>query len=82
MSLVGPRPLVVHEDAHITGLDRRRLELTPGMTGPWQIMGSHRRIPMAEMVKIDYLYAASWSLWNDTKIILRTMSAVARRAGV
>lgn len=82
MSLVGPRPLVVHEDAHITGLDRRRLELTPGMTGPWQIMGSHRRIPMAEMVKIDYLYAASWSLWNDTKILLRTLSAVARRAGV
>ncbi|UTI65037.1 exopolysaccharide biosynthesis polyprenyl glycosylphosphotransferase [Paraconexibacter antarcticus] len=82
MSLVGPRPLVAHEDAHITGLDRRRLELTPGMTGPWQILGSHRRIPMAEMVKIDYLYAASWSLWNDVKILLRTLSAVARRAGV
>jgi exopolysaccharide biosynthesis polyprenyl glycosylphosphotransferase len=82
MSLVGPRPLVTDEDARITGYDRRRLELTPGMTGPWQIMGSHRRIPMPEMVKIDYLYAASWSLWNDLKILLRTVAAVARRAGV
>jgi exopolysaccharide biosynthesis polyprenyl glycosylphosphotransferase len=82
MSLVGPRPLVTDEDARITGLDRRRLELTPGMTGPWQILGSHRRIPMPEMVKIDYLYAASWSLWNDAKILLRTAATVARRGGV
>lgn len=37
MSLVGPRPLVVHEDERIKGFDRRRLALTPGMTGPWQV---------------------------------------------
>ncbi|MCW2959025.1 MAG: sugar transferase [Solirubrobacterales bacterium] len=82
MSMVGPRPLVTDEDARITGLDRRRLELMPGMTGPWQIMGSHRRIPMPEMIKLDYLYVASWSLWNDLKILLRTLGAVAGRAGV
>ena len=34
MSLVGPRPLVVDEDAQVLGLDRSRLHLTPGMTGP------------------------------------------------
>jgi len=82
MSVVGPRPLVRDEDERITGLDRRRLELTPGMTGPWQILGSDRRIPMAEMVKLDYLYAANWSLWNDVKILLRTAMIVARRKGV
>jgi exopolysaccharide biosynthesis polyprenyl glycosylphosphotransferase len=82
MSLVGPRPLFTVEDARITVLDRRGLELTPGMTGPWQIMGSHRRVPMPEMVKIDYLYAASWSLWNDLKILVRTFATVARRSGV
>lgn len=38
MSLVGPRPLVVDEDNLITGFDRRRLSLTPGMTGQWQIL--------------------------------------------
>ncbi|PTL59879.1 exopolysaccharide biosynthesis polyprenyl glycosylphosphotransferase [Paraconexibacter algicola] len=82
MSVVGPRPLIRNEDERITGLDRRRLELTPGMTGPWQILGSHRRIPMGEMLKLDYLYAANWSLWNDLKILLRTAAIVLRRHGV
>ena len=39
MSLVGPRPLVVDEDRQVEGWHRRRLQLTPGMTGPWQILG-------------------------------------------
>ena len=46
------------------------------MTGHWQIFGSSR-IPMREMVKIDYLYGANWSLWLDTKILLRTVPYVA-----
>jgi exopolysaccharide biosynthesis polyprenyl glycosylphosphotransferase len=77
MSLVGPRPLVVDEDAQVLGLDRSRLHLTPGMTGPWQVLGS--RVPMQEMVGIDYLYVANWSLWLDIKILLRTVRHVARR---
>jgi exopolysaccharide biosynthesis polyprenyl glycosylphosphotransferase len=72
MSLVGPRPLVLDEDAQVQGLDRARLHLTPGMTGPWQVLGS-TRVPMREMVVIDYLYAANWSLWSDMKILLRTI---------
>ena len=71
MSLVGPRPLVVDEDRKVEGWHRRRLHLTPGMTGHWQILGS-ARIPLDEMVKIDYLYVANWSLWSDVKILLRT----------
>jgi exopolysaccharide biosynthesis polyprenyl glycosylphosphotransferase len=80
MSLVGPRPLVVHEDALVLGLDRSRLHLTPGMTGPWQVMGA--RVPMHEMVGIDYLYVANWSLWLDFKILLRTVRHVLRRGNV
>jgi exopolysaccharide biosynthesis polyprenyl glycosylphosphotransferase len=80
MSLVGPRPLVVDEDELVTGWDRRRLSLTPGMTGHWQILGS-ARIPLQEMVKIDYLYVAGWSLWSDLKILLRTVPYVLRRRG-
>jgi exopolysaccharide biosynthesis polyprenyl glycosylphosphotransferase len=71
MSIVGPRPLVLEEDERVVGWHRRRLELTPGMTGPWQILGP-ARVPLREMVSIDYLYVANWSLWNDVKIILRT----------
>jgi len=81
MSLVGPRPLVLDEDVRVQGWHRRRLELTPGMTGPWQILGP-TRVPLAEMVAIDYLYVANWSLWTDVKIMLRTFSYVAARRGV
>jgi exopolysaccharide biosynthesis polyprenyl glycosylphosphotransferase len=81
MSLVGPRPLVIDEDKRVTGHDRRRLHLTPGMTGRWQTLGS-ARIPLSEMVKIDYLYVANWSLWADLKIMLETVAFVARRRGL
>jgi exopolysaccharide biosynthesis polyprenyl glycosylphosphotransferase len=81
MSLVGPRPLVLDDDARITGLDRRRLYLTPGMTGHWQVLGSSR-VPLAEMIKLDYLYVAGWSLWTDVKILLRTVPYVLSRRGM
>ncbi|MGI9183648.1 MAG: sugar transferase [Solirubrobacteraceae bacterium] len=81
MSLVGPRPLVQDEDALLEGWERRRLAVKPGMTGMWQIYGSSR-VPMQEMVKIDYLYGANWSLWLDLKILLRTVPYVLRRRGL
>ena len=42
MSLVGPRPLVPSEDDHVIGYHRERLDLTPGLTGPWQVLGQDR----------------------------------------
>jgi lipopolysaccharide/colanic/teichoic acid biosynthesis glycosyltransferase len=81
MSLVGPRPLVQDEDQRIVGWHRRRLHLKPGMTGHWQVLGSSR-IPLREMVTIDYLYVANWSLWNDLKILLRTVPHVLARRGM
>jgi len=81
MSLVGPRPLVPDEDDRIDGWHRTRLELDPGMTGFWQVSGS-ARIPLPEMVKIDYLYGANWSLWLDIKILLRTVPYVLSRRGL
>jgi len=80
MSLVGPRPLVIDEDVRIEGFYRRRLHLTPGMTGHWQVLGS-ARIPLREMMSIDYLYVANWSLWGDVKVLLRTVPVVALRRG-
>jgi exopolysaccharide biosynthesis polyprenyl glycosylphosphotransferase len=81
MSLVGPRPLVIEEDRRIEGWNRRRLELMPGMTGPWQILGP-ARVPLSEMVAMDYLYVANWSLWTDVKILLRTVPHVFGRRGL
>jgi exopolysaccharide biosynthesis polyprenyl glycosylphosphotransferase len=81
MSLVGPRPLVSDEDSRVEGWDRRRLEMRPGMTGHWQVLGS-ARIPLSEMVKIDYMYGANWSLWGDLKILFRTVPFVLARRGI
>jgi lipopolysaccharide/colanic/teichoic acid biosynthesis glycosyltransferase len=81
MSLVGPRPLVIEEDQQIEGWQRQRLELMPGMTGQWQILGP-ARVPLREMVAIDYLYIANWSLWIDIKILLRTVPHVIGRRGL
>jgi exopolysaccharide biosynthesis polyprenyl glycosylphosphotransferase len=79
MSLVGPRPLILEEDRLIEGHHRGRLQLRPGMTGPWQVLGPVRPT-LSEMVKTDFLYGANWSLWTDVKIILRTLAhAVAGR---
>jgi lipopolysaccharide/colanic/teichoic acid biosynthesis glycosyltransferase len=81
MSLIGPRPFVVEEDRQITGWGRRRLLVRPGMTGLWQIFGS-ARIPLDEAIKIDYLYGATWSLWLDVKILIRTVPYVLARRGL
>ena len=51
------------------------------MTGRWQTLGS-ARIPLSEMVKIDYLYVANWSLWADIRILIETAGVVARRRGL
>ncbi len=80
MSLVGPRPFVVHESEQITGWAGRRLETTPGITGLWQVLGRND-IPFDEMVKLDYIYVTNWSLWWDVKILVQTLPVVFARRG-
>jgi exopolysaccharide biosynthesis polyprenyl glycosylphosphotransferase len=80
MSLVGPRPFVVHESEQITGWAGRRLDTTPGITGLWQVLGRND-IPFEEMVKLDYIYVTNWSLWWDIKILCQTLPVVLARRG-
>jgi exopolysaccharide biosynthesis polyprenyl glycosylphosphotransferase len=80
MSLVGPRPLIEAEDKMIGGWGRSRLDLTPGITGVWQVLG-RTNIPFEEMVKLDYLYVTNWSLWTDIRLLLRTLPVVVTRRG-
>ncbi|MGH3112600.1 MAG: sugar transferase, partial [Gaiellaceae bacterium] len=75
MSLVGPRPFVTYEADQITGWASRRLDLAPGITGLWQVLGRND-IPFDEMVKLDYLYVTNWSLWLDIRLLLRTVPAI------
>jgi exopolysaccharide biosynthesis polyprenyl glycosylphosphotransferase len=78
MSLVGPRPLVLDEDNHVVDWGRRRLDLKPGITGLWQVLGRDD-IPFEEMVKLDYLYVSTWSLGQDIKLLAKTVPSVFRR---
>jgi exopolysaccharide biosynthesis polyprenyl glycosylphosphotransferase len=80
MSFVGPRPIVVDEDRQLEGWRRTRIDLTPGMTGLWQVLG-RTNIPFEEMVKLDYLYVTNWSLWTDLRLVLRTLPVILLRRG-
>jgi exopolysaccharide biosynthesis polyprenyl glycosylphosphotransferase len=76
MSLVGPRPLIFPETAALEEhWHLRRLELRPGITGPWQVYGRSQS-PFQEMVRFDYQYVAGWSLARDIEILLATLPAV------
>jgi lipopolysaccharide/colanic/teichoic acid biosynthesis glycosyltransferase len=77
MSLVGPRPLILDEDQYVQRWARRRLELKPGMTGLWQVLGASD-IPFDEMTKLDYVYVTNWSLREDLRLIFLTLPALAR----
>jgi len=81
MSLVGPRPLVPEEDSLISGEYRRRLEVRPGMTGPWQVAGA-TKIPLGAMAALDLEYVTEHSLALDALLIVRTVPHVLLRRGV
>ena len=81
MSLVGPRPLVLDEDRHVTDWGRARLRLRPGITGAWQALGRNG-IPFDEMIRLDYHYVTNWSLLTDVVLLLRTIPAVLRARAV
>ena len=76
MSLVGPRPPIPYEVGAYDLWHRRRLvEVKPGMTGLWQVMGRNR-VTFDDMVRLDVTYARTWSPWLDLKILMRTPRAV------
>jgi lipopolysaccharide/colanic/teichoic acid biosynthesis glycosyltransferase len=81
MSLVGPRPLVFEEAGSLAeAWQARRLELKPGVTGPWQVAGRNH-VPFQDMLRLDYQYVTSWSLARDIEILLSTIPAVLSRRG-
>ncbi len=75
MSLVGPRPPVPREVAKYTLAQRRRLDVTPGLTCIWQVSG-RGDIPFPQQVELDVKYIESQSLWTDIKLLCLTVPAV------
>ena len=75
MTLVGPRPPVQSEVANYDAFQLRRLTAKPGLTCLWQI-GGRSDIPFEGQVRLDLKYIHSQSLWEDIKILLKTVPAV------
>jgi exopolysaccharide biosynthesis polyprenyl glycosylphosphotransferase len=80
MSLVGPRPLPLVETRALTGEERRRLSMRPGLTCLWQI-GGRSDLPFKEWMALDLKYIDEWSLPLDLAILLRTIPAIVSRRG-
>jgi lipopolysaccharide/colanic/teichoic acid biosynthesis glycosyltransferase len=80
MSLVGPRPPLPREVALYALADRRRLTVSPGITCIWQISG-RSEIDFPGQVKLDVRYIETQSLWQDLRILAKTIPAVASGSG-
>lgn len=80
MTLVGPRPLPCDETAGCVSWQRRRLDVTPGLTCIWQIKG-RSRVSFAEWARMDIQYIRQRSLWQDLKLLALTVPALLKRKG-
>jgi len=84
MSLVGPRPLQIRDSERLLAENptayASRLEVTPGLTGPWQI-GGRSELDHVRMVELDIEYAKNWSLTRDFYILWKTLFVVLKRRG-
>lgn len=80
MSLVGPRPHPVDDFERYELEHLQRLEVTPGLTGLWQVTARHDP-SFDRSVALDREYIASWSLWLDFKILCKTLGVVLRGEG-
>jgi lipopolysaccharide/colanic/teichoic acid biosynthesis glycosyltransferase len=84
MSLVGPRPLQLRDSDLLLSLNpeaySRRLQVIPGLSGPWQISG-RSELSYEDMIRLDLEYIENWSLSRDIWIICRTFVVVLLRRG-
>jgi hypothetical protein len=82
MSLVGPRPLQLRDSDRLLASDfesyQRRLEVLPGVTGPWQV-GGRSVLNYERMVQLDVDYVNNWSLGRDLAIIGKTFPVMVAR---
>jgi lipopolysaccharide/colanic/teichoic acid biosynthesis glycosyltransferase len=81
MSLVGPRPLMVHYLQLYNSEQARRHEVLPGITGLAQTSGRNT-LDWDKRLKLDVAYVDNWSLWLDLRILLATVWKVIKRDGI
>ena len=80
MSLVGPRPLPERDYAMLDAVHKKRYLVLPGMTGLWQVSG-RSEVGFDELVRLDFSYIDSWSVWLDIEILIKTIPTVLFKRG-
>lgn len=75
MSLVGPRPEMPFIVAKYKDWERQRLQVKPGLTGLWQIMG-RKDLPLHESLEFDFYYIKNQSLLLDLSILIKTIPII------
>lgn len=80
MSLVGPRPQRLAEVALYDDAAHRRLYVSPGMSGLWQVSG-RSNLSWEESIRLDLYYVENWSLMADFVILFKTLKAVTMGTG-
>lgn len=81
MSLVGTRPPTIDEFEQYQSYHKKRLSITPGLTGMWQVSGRNEITNFEDVVKLDIEYIDNWSLGLDIKILWKTVLVVIKRKG-
>ena len=76
MSLVGTRPPTVDEYKQYENHHKRRLSMKPGITGLWQVSGRSSIEDFEDVIKLDVQYIDNWTIWQDFKILLKTVKVV------
>ena len=80
MSLVGPRPLPIEEAERCLQWQRRRLDVTPGLTCIWQVKG-RSTVTFAEWIRMDVEYIRRRTIIHDLSLLMMTVPAVLLRKG-
>ncbi len=81
MSLVGTRPPTEDEYDRYSPHHRKRLNMRPGITGLWQIMGRSKILEFEKVVELDVKYIQNWTLSGDIKILVKTLAEIVKGEG-
>ncbi len=80
LSVIGPRALAVEEGDGLEEWEKKRMQVSQGITGLWQVSG-RSDISYEERIKLDLYYIQNWSIWLELKIVVLTVMRIFRGSG-
>ena len=81
MSIVGPRPTLRYQVERYDDLQRRRLEVPPGVTG-WAQISGRNELSWPERIELDVWYVDHRSLSLDLRILAATLKTLFRPSSI